>query len=72
MTDAGCIEAILSAAIRMLQNRDEGLTPVERLKLRSLLLNLETLQSRPRSAGNRPHIVERSTPDRNSAAAGER
>ena len=49
MPDISRIMAELEAAIRHLKNRGNRLTPFERMKLKSLLLNLEVLQKQPRS-----------------------
>ena len=53
MTDRERIAAELRAAISLLQARAAELTPLERMKLTSLLLNLQSLLAAPtREDGN--------------------
>jgi len=43
--DAICLESDVLAAIHRLQSRPHGLTPLEQVKLLSLLYNLKALQT---------------------------
>ncbi len=75
MPDAGRIEVGLRAAIHLLRSRDGSLTPLERLKLKSLLLNLAAFHNEPPPAARSTRRSDRPPPrlqTRIKGASGDR
>ena len=70
MPDAGRIEVGLRAAIYLLRSHESSLTPLERLKLKSLLLNLAAIHNEPPPATKSPRDSESRPPKVPSRAKG--
>jgi hypothetical protein len=62
MNDLAVVLVKLQGAIESLQSREQDLTPIERLKLRALRLNLDVVQGSPTEMAQFP-AEDEDTPD---------